>query len=148
MIICKYEKNTLDRYLGKIIIKTYKKKNPKKQSIWSSDTSRLTYVVRELFANKKIDWTIDKKGVKAKNYIINPLLKHIKQLLQEYIKIYSITERDEIDMRDYAPKLHKMNKMTQIMQSIDNGKLAENVLNHIAPEFYLNKDNGVKAIEE
>ena len=42
IIIHKHDKNVLDRYLGDIIIKCYKKKDPKKQSLWSSDTSRLT----------------------------------------------------------------------------------------------------------
>ena len=139
ILICKHEKNTLDRYLGEIIVKCYKKENPKDQSLWSSDTSRLTYVVRELFANQKIDWTIDKKGVKTRNYIVKPLLEHIDNLMKEYIQIYSITDRAELDMRDYEPKLKRMNKMSEIMIAISNGTLAENVVGFVAPEFYLNK---------
>lgn len=147
ILAIKYEKNILDRYLGDIIIKYYKKKNPKEQSLWSSDTSRLTYVIRELFANKQIDWTIDKKGVKTKKYIVKPFLEHIESLMSEYIKVYSITNKDDIDMRDYEPKLIKMHKLSEIMANISNGTLAESIVGYVAPEFYLNKEKNLPALE-
>ena len=148
LLILKNEKSTLERYLGRIIIKCYKKDNPKNQSLWSSDTSRLTYVVRELFNNKNIDWTVDKKGVKTRNYIINPLLEYINGLMKEYIKVYSITDINDIDMREYEPILNRMNKMAHIMSSIANGKLAEEILGYVTPEFYLNKENNLLQFEK
>ena len=148
LMIIKYEKNILDRYLGNMIIKCYKKDNPKQQSIWSSDTSRLTYVVRELLHNKKIDWIVDKKGIKTKNYIIAPLLNYIDGLFVDYIKENSITDKNQIDMKKYEPILNKMNKIGQIMALIGNGTLAEGILSYITPDFYLNKGNNLPAIKE
>ena len=147
IIINKFDKDLLERYLGDIIIKCYKKDDPKKQSLWSSDTSRLTYVVRELMNNKKIDWAVDKKGIKTKTYIINPLLDYIDDLMREYIDTYSITDINKIDMRFYEIKLLKMNKLTEIICAINNGKLAEGIIGYVAPEFFLNKECNVPAIE-
>ena len=147
-IVVKHEKNILDRYLGDIIIKCYKKKDPKEQSLWSSDTSRLTYVIRELFANKKIDWTVDKKGVKTRNYIVKPLLEHVEKLMKEYITEYSVFDKDELDMREYEPKLRRMNKLGEIMAAIDNGTLPENIVSYVAPEFFLKKENDVPKLKE
>ena len=98
--------------------------------------------------NKKIDWTVDKKGIKTKNYIINPLLKYINELLKQYIDDNSITVRDKIDMKKYEPILNRMNKIAKIISSINNGVLAEGILSYITPDFYLNKDTGVLAIEK
>ena len=148
LITFKYDKNILDKYLGDIIIKSYKKGDPKQQSIWSSDTSRLTYVVRELLHNKKIDWTVDKKGIKTKNYIITPLLEYINDLLRDYISENSITDPNKIDMQKYEPILNRMNKIANIIVSINNGTLAEGILSYITPDFYLNKSNNIAAIEK
>ena len=82
-----YRKRKISKYLGDIIIKHYKKKDPKDQSIFNSDTTRLTYIIRELFDNQTIDWTVDKKGIKTTNCIINPFLEHIKELIREYMQI-------------------------------------------------------------
>jgi hypothetical protein len=60
-------------YLGDIIIKYYKKENPKDQSIWNSDTTRLNYLIRELI-DTELTWTCDKAGLKVNEFIIIPLL--------------------------------------------------------------------------
>jgi hypothetical protein len=139
-IICKFEKQTLTRFVGDIIIKTYKKEDKTQQSLWNSDTSRLTYVIRELLNDNKIDWTIDKKGIKTTECIINPLLEYIKKLLNDYIQTNAITNINMIDMKYYEPKLIKMNKLTKICDHINTGQLADGILSYITPNFYLNKE--------
>ena len=47
--------NLLDQFLGDFIILFYKKEDPAKQSLWSSDVARLTYIIKELLANKTTD---------------------------------------------------------------------------------------------
>ena len=140
LLTYKYENDTLDKYLGNIIVKSYKKNDPSQQSIWNSDTSRLTYVIRELFNNQKIDWMVDKKGVKTKNYIIQPLLKHIDVLLRRYVELGTKVNRDDLDVPEYMPKMERMNVALQITLDIDNGNLADEIIRYIAPHFYLNKD--------
>lgn len=42
------KKDQLHKYLGNFIIKMYKKKNPKDQSIWNTDCDRLSYLIRDM----------------------------------------------------------------------------------------------------
>ena len=73
-------------YIGDIIIKNYKKVNSAKQSVWNSDTDRLTYVIRTLLKNNKFQWQLDKKGIDTANHMINPILQYIKTKLEQFKK--------------------------------------------------------------
>ena len=70
-LIHEHNHNKLHTYIGNFIIKT-------QQSIWNSDTNRLTYIIREIITNKT-DWKIDKKGIKTNEYIIKPVLEYIDE---------------------------------------------------------------------
>jgi hypothetical protein len=78
-----FENDTLDKFIGDIIIKQYIKEDPKVQSVWNTDVSRLAYLVRELINNKK-EWSIDKGGNKVTEYIIKPILDFIKIEIEKY----------------------------------------------------------------
>jgi len=131
-------KETIQEYLGNIIVEAYKKKDPNKQSIWNSDTTRLTYIIRDLI-NKKPDWTVDKKGIKTGKYIIDPLLEYIRKEVTEYI-LENGAEK-YIHLSEYMLNKHaeKLNSCGKILASIDNKSLSRLVLKYIAPHFYLAK---------
>jgi hypothetical protein len=74
-VITLHKDGELNRYLGKLLLKNYKKSDPKQQSLWNSDTGRLSYVVRTL-AGDKPTWIADKKAIQLKDNI-NPLLFHL-----------------------------------------------------------------------
>src|SRR5207249_8087833 len=84
-LIYNFNHNKLDKYLGDMIIKFYKKEDPSQQSLWNSDTSRLTYIIKELLNNNNSDWLVDKKGIKTCNYIIDPLLQYIDVIIKKYL---------------------------------------------------------------
>lgn len=131
-------KETIQEYLGNIIVEAYKKKDPNKQSIWNSDTTRLTYIIKDLI-NKKPDWTVDKKGIKTGKYIIDPLLEYIRKEVAEYI-----LENDAekyLHLGEFMLNKHaeKLNSCGSIIASIDNKALSKLVLKYIAPHFYLAK---------
>ena len=85
VILYHHKQNTLHGILGDLIVKVYKKKNPEKQSVWSSDVSRLTFIVKDIIGkSKKSKWITDKKGIHFTEAIIDPLLEKIKDLLIEY----------------------------------------------------------------
>lgn len=71
-IINHQKNNNIHKYLGDFIIKYYKKDNQSDQSLWNTDVSRLSYIIKELVSNEKSVWTKDKEGVKTKKYIIDP----------------------------------------------------------------------------
>ena len=146
-LLYKHRQKILDEYLGKIIVRHYKKKDPSKQSIFNSDTTRLTYIVRELFTNKKIDWAVDKKGIKTTNYVIKPLLKHIDELIREYIDNKTALNHKEISTEELIANFDNLKSGNEILHSIEKNELSENVLRKISPHFYFIK-NDTGLIEE
>ena len=136
----------LHQYLGDFIVKYYKKDDPKQQSVWSSDVSRLTYIIKELLDNKQSIWNHDYKGVKTKSYIINPLLQYIRKILNDYW-VANIDNFKNLDV-DYLNKLFTIFKsIHEIKKEIDRDKLADAIIKYIAPKFYMNKDIDIPAIE-
>ena len=131
-------KETIQEYLGNIIVEAYKKKDPNKQSIWNSDTVRLTYVIRDLI-NKKPDWSVDKKGIKTTKYVIDPLLEYIRNQAVEYLdqhKLENYVDETETVIRRICDKINTCGK---IIVTIDNKELSRLILKYIAPHFYLAK---------
>lgn len=137
-----YDKDKLDKYIGDLLITYYKKDNPETQSIWSSDTDRLNYFIREFLKERenKSQWTLDKKGIKMTKYIIKPLLDYIMIINNNYIneKNKEILElSDEQD--DNLIRLGNMQKLASINTLIKNNKLSNGINKYIAPHFYLDK---------
>jgi hypothetical protein len=128
-VISAYKHKTLDKYLGDSIIKLYKKENPKDQSIWSTDTTRLTYLIKELMVNDSSSWIIDKKGTKTKSYLIDPLLKHIKSLIISYQKNSTnlVTNAVEIEFI-----LETSKNIIKIVNDIDDEVVSNNLLRYIS----------------
>lgn len=135
-LIYNFNNSCLDKYLGEFIVKYYKKDDPSKQSLWSSDTSRLTYIIKELLSNNKTIWSHDHKGIKVKEYIINPLLKYIKN----YIDEYWVTHIDNFKKFDNKIIIkHQMNYLVlyQIKKEIENNVLSSDIVRYISPHFCL-----------
>lgn len=133
----------LYKHLGDFIVAYYKKDDPSKQSIWTTDVSRLTYIIKESLAGKESIWNHDYKGTQTKNYIINPMLAHIRQYIDEHqdslIEIgYKTMEDDpnEIDLNFYNERQCTFEGINIIRQEIDNGILADDIIKYIAPYLY------------
>lgn len=142
-LIYKQKKKILEDYLGKIIVRHYKKTDLEQQSLFNSDASRLTYIIRELFNDKKIDWTIDKKGIRTINCIIKPLLKHVDELIVEYIQKQTTINMKTVKTSDLVNNFGNLELSNAILTSIRTNVLAEEVLKKITPYFYFIKtDDG------
>ena len=139
-IIYHYNENRLDQYLGNFLVKHYKTKDPKTRSNWISDTSRLTYINREL-VNNRPNWVIDKKGVKMSGIIIEPFLEYIKSLSQN--EINKLKENiSEIPGRSLDKQIfYKMASLSEIIKNINNKCLSKNINRYLAPHFYFDKNN-------
>jgi uncharacterized C2H2 Zn-finger protein len=143
-LIFYFNHNNLDIFLGDVIIKYYKKEDPSQQSLWNSDTSRLTYIIKELLSNKKSDWKVDKKGVRTNNYIVLPLLEHIKQIVNKYIIEQALVMKDIKRKRQINKINSNLAVASNIVTSINDGTLSANMMKHIAPYFYLDKKDDVE----
>lgn len=128
----------LDKYLGDFLIKYYKKEKPEDQSLWNSDTSRLTYIIKQLLHNKTSDWIVDKKGIKISEYIISPLLNYIKKLINDYItKITDYNFFINHTQDECTDLFFKIQSANVLSRSIDDGIVANKIIKYIAPYFYL-----------
>lgn len=144
IIIFHYKKDTLVKVLGELITNEYKKADPNKQSIWSSDISRLTFIVRDIIGKtKKSKWITDKKGLHITQTIINPMMSIIKDKLIKFVnKSGKIINKSKIDNEDETKNiLSKMHDANLALLAIKLGKIHSEVLKYIAPYFNLSIDN-------
>lgn len=137
-LIYEYNHNKLNAYIGDFIIKTYKKGDPSKQSIWNSDTNRLTYLIREIISTNKVDWKVDKKGIKTTKFIIEPILEYIDTQIREYVENFDI-DYSSGSAKEAERKMMKLKSATDILKNIEDKVLSDEILKYIAPYFYLNK---------
>ena len=133
-IISAYKHKTLGKYLGDYIIKIYKKTDPESQSIWNTDDSRLTYLIKELSHNKSSNWFVDKKGHKTTSYIIEPLLTYVKEILTDYQLNFNIpqTRCNAVEMEFI---LENSKRLLDIINDIDDGNVSKDILRHISAQL-------------
>ncbi len=147
-IIYHSSKNILSKYLGDIIVKLYKKNDSKEQSMWNSDVSRLSYIIREKIGDN-FSWTTDKSGVLVNKYVIQPYLTYIYKLLTKTIN--AITKPKKlVDLT--SNQIEQNNEISKgcilIKQTIDNKILEHDINKHIAPFFYFNQKDKPNLISE
>lgn len=118
--------NKLVSFIGDYIVKVYTHKEPKNQSIWSTDISRLTYIISESCKSGN-NWSYDKKGAKTKKIIIEPALQYIRDQLVKFCHVNGGSTKAHI--------LKKMIAANATIQFIDSGELSDKVNRYIAPEF-------------
>ena len=137
-VLSSYKHKTLGKYLGDFILKIYKKDDPKNQSIWNADDSRLTYLVKILLNNKSSNWIVDKKGIKTTTYLIEPLLSHIKALLVIYQTNYTTPEICQ-NAVELEMLLENSKKIMELVNDIDDGIIGKDILRHISSHLKFNE---------
>ena len=135
ILIYNGKQKSLDKLLGDHIVKEYKKDNPEEQSFYTTDCSRLNFIVRELIEDA-LSWSIDKNGIKICSSIIKPLINKCITALLEHQKILlenmgtgNFTNRKDVVL------------ILDVIMSIDSGSLESEVNKYIAPFFNLNKNS-------
>jgi len=151
-LIYHHNENILNKYFGDIIIKYYKKEDPKDQSLWSTDSSRLKYIIKELLASKRSSWSEDDKGLKLSKYIIEPLLQYICKYIQEQLNVISdeIEELRFSEIKGTGRKCIELNQQQQslgeIHNQIESGQLKDAIIRYITPSFRFNEKSFDKLI--
>jgi hypothetical protein len=133
-IFSAYNHGTIGQYIGNIIISIYKKKDPELQSMWATDTSRLTYLIKKQQEDKNSIWIVDKKGVETIKYVIDPIIEKIKTLSKMYLD-------------DNPPNKHNGDTImsiertyVELINDIDDRKIHQKVLKYITSHFYFDKN--------
>lgn len=135
-----YDKCLFDKFIGEIIKDEYIQKNPEDQQFWTTDVSRLSFVVRRVMQENESKWIKEPEGKMLKKYIISPILMEVKNMIDEY-NIYC---KEKIYAQRKTLKLLEMEKLgdatmtcKKISSDIGNQLFDEPVLKYIAPYFKL-----------
>jgi len=146
VILFHFKKNNLPEVLGKAIVEEYKKTDPKNQSMWASDVSRLAFIVKSAIGKskqKKSKWITDKNGIHFSEMIIKPMFEIIKDKMKEYVDKNKVSEADiRNDKTDgISVKLSNIQLACELIRDINASKFEGKVLKYVAPYFNLNINN-------
>jgi hypothetical protein len=134
VLISLYSDGKLVNYLGDLLISIYKKDDPKEQSVWNSDCARLSYIIRIIIGSKE-SWIMDKKGIKLKEFIINPLLEYVEKEIWMFLEEPKNANIDNFSRIGNAAKL---------LKDIRNFVTCKELIKYLAPYFQINR---IKEIE-
>lgn len=135
-IIYDHRKKILHQTIGNGIVKLYSKPDPREQSVWNTDTSRLNYLIKKAVSKTKSQWMMDKRGCNITDYVIKPILAHLKDRLLEF-KIPKRTER-------YL-KLHL--DILELVRQINDNVLEPKINKFIAPRLHFSNSSGKLLIQ-
>ena len=142
LAILYYKSNnyTIHAFIGDVVIKEYKTKDPKQQSVWTSDPSRNNYILREkIESNELIVWNADKEGTRAAILMVDPILDHLKKEIIKYLK-ETIKLLNTDDQGDNDGEIrNKMLTASEIKSQIDSGILKSKIISYMGSHLYLNK---------
>lgn len=134
----------LDEEIGNIIIAYIKKDDPLAQSLWCSDVSRLSYLIKEIVDNNPnvSTWKVDKKGQKVCNLLIKPLITEIQKISGECAsrscrKIYA-----GIGNTDQHLILNE--EILNLLKILSSSKLINQIKKYVASALFLNKDEAIQ----
>jgi hypothetical protein len=124
-----FQRSELHKYLGNLLTSECKKENPEGRSFWASDVARLTYIIKQIIDDDISEWISDKQGVELCKFVISPYLHHIKKIL---LRDISITKKD-------PSKLKMTESISDIISTINNNSLRDDINRYIAPYFQLHR---------
>lgn len=147
---------SLNKLVGDAFVTVYKKEDLKTQSVWSSDVSRINFLVREYVkdpCNKNM-WLVDKKGAKVKTIIIEPLVQQLVKFVTDDLKECSkksleyntqiATATGAISdklFNENVDLLKKMLHLNNLKKYLEKKDFSNDVLRYISSHFYCDKSN-------
>lgn len=147
-IISNYRNNLLVDHVVEAIVYIHKKEDPKDQCIWATDSSRYNYIIKELLENQDSYWTIDKKGTKSEKYLIDPILKLIREKVLEYLT----NAGNLLDDNNLLPQrksiiLDSQKDGSDLIKDIDDGLINKEAIKKLAKHIHHNTNPQIEEIE-
>lgn len=137
-LIYYYDKFLFDQFIGEIIRGEYKKDDPEVQQFWTTDISRLSFVVRRVMQTNEEIWARDPKGVTLTKYIIAPILAEVRTMMKKYnTYCYEQMKDSSIDNDEVEKFGDAMMSCTKIIRDINNNVLHEPILKYVTPHFQI-----------
>jgi hypothetical protein len=132
---------TLHQYIGDIVLKYIKKDNPDDQSVWNSDVSRLTYLIMDLVDGEQ-EWKRDPDGALFTEYVITPIVNHLKEYLNGFLEpkqLKKVVESDSSDVEKRDKIMSYSGNIIGTMRTIKSKKFRKNLLLYIGSRVPLQK---------
>jgi len=142
VIIHQFNSGTLCRFLGNVLIKEFKKEEDIDQSLWTTDSSRLCFIIKQIVGDDGGDkWIADKSGIEITKLLISPLVNRVSEMMSEYSNklMNEIKKSDESEESKKA--MEKMYDIGMVIRGIVKNDLQKEVLKYIAPYFNINVKN-------
>mgnify|MGYP000672196825 FL=1 len=138
-IMACYRDQTLHEFLGNFILYRVKKKNLHEQSIFSSDTSRQTYYIKELILKNKSIWVLDKQGTRVKKILVQPITNYLLEIVDHfYTKQHH--DFDNMDIIEKEIFIRERADLLKLSIQVQNGKLDERINKFICPHLQIDLD--------
>lgn len=128
----------LHKCIVRIIAAKYKKQNPKEQSVWTTDVSRLNFIMKGIVANTDIsDWIPDKCGAYFTKLIITPIIDGIGAMMDDrLVELAELKNSGEYKNTMTEMEWFKsVKEADEILQKINTGKLKDEILEDVSEVF-------------
>ena len=130
--------DTLREYVGDIIKSIHHRKDKSTQKFFVTDCSRLVYIIRDIVGDE-LKWKRDPGGIIVAKRTIEPILEYLRELLSDSMGPYLEYLLKEFP-NDHLESVQRIQRLTQIIGVIDDGRLRRNILKYLAPYFQLDKN--------
>ena len=130
------KRNHLHKYIGEYIVKKYKKDDPRQQSIFTTDSSRLGFVYATKNKNgddPAIIWQKDTNGNEVGDIMALPILIYIRSLITIYVKHINVSGSKGLD--DLECRTTKWMEIRKIDNTIYDKTLMCKIMKFVCPQF-------------
>jgi hypothetical protein len=127
------EAKILPKHLGNTLVSHYKKDDPNRQSIWTTDVNRIKFI-----AKTTDGWIKDNNCDMINKAIITPLLKEVTKVMDEYCND-RMENINKMSGREEAKYVEVSEQRVNIKSDMISEKLNKAILKHISPCFLMQK---------
>jgi hypothetical protein len=125
------EQKILPKHLSNTLVEQYRSHNPKEQSIWTTDASRMKMIVK-----MNDNWIRDSNGKIVNEHMIVPLLNEMVKIIDQYniskgSKIKMMTPEQEMKYAEVAMKI------LDIKLDVSSERINKEILKCLMPEFIM-----------
>jgi len=142
VVIHQFNSKTLYRFLGNVLIKEFKKEDEIDQSLWTTDSSRLCFIIKQIVGDKGGEkWIADKSGIEITKLLISPLVDRVTEMMSEYSNKLMDEIKKSDDSEQSKKAMEKMYDIGVVIRGIIKNDMNKDILKYIAPYFNINVKN-------
>ncbi len=152
ILLIKIRADKLLDFMVQTILCYYKKDDPLMQAIWSSDTSRLIFIIKKAVTCDEIKvskWITDKNGVELKRNVVTPFIQHIKKLISSHCaKLKRLMKKADLDSKEMTEHKYQQESVIKILSCISDPKFPKQIISDLTSYFDIKKDIPMLAITD